>query len=178
MSFDWVGKNSEGVPQWVGDGDRPPLWIVYGWLAGSAFFCLGTGWLFFLQLTGELQLQGWPLLALLVGGPLDALFFGGVGLWKLSVRRQVERLVPQTDLAARLGLDPAQVEELIHDKGIRPRLGVNLRGYYALEDFDPALILLRGSSLSPAGTDSLLRVPADAASSPQDLMRPIERSAD
>jgi hypothetical protein len=167
MAFDWHGKNSDGVPQFVGDGDRPTYWSVWGCFAAASFFAVGVGVIAFLALTGGMDLGPTATAWLSVAGPFDVLFFGGIGLWKLRLRRQIERLIPESNLGDRLGLEASEIQDVIRIKGIRPRLGVNLQSYYALEDFDDAATLLRSSAHS-TNSESLLRaatpLPDDTAS--------------
>ena len=173
MSFEWMGKNSDGVPQYVGDRDRPTALSICGFFSAAAVFGVGIGIMACLALTSRLELGRTATIWLAIAGPFDILFFGGIGAWYLYLRRQIARLVPEMELGKRLGIDEDEVSAFIQVKGIRPRMGVNLRSYYALEDFDEAASLLRASHQSTADTRSLVRpVPADTAIEVDGLLRP------
>lgn len=171
MSFQWHGRDKQGVSKWVGSWDKTLHWlgrifVSYGSLAG----CGGIAGLLYLLVTHRFSE---PLNTLVMVGLIHGAVFGGVGTWALKMRRHILSLSSEDKVCQTLGLDARALEQVAEERAIKPRIIINEQPYYDLSDFTEAMSLLRASS-APTQPDTLLRPAAYSETSPDLLLRASE----
>jgi hypothetical protein len=154
----WHGRKN-GVSKWRGTWRKgPPLG-----------FCR-----FFLVLTALLGLAGVTTLTLgllkslpaLVASPallLASLVYGVITWLSYRQRGQFLGLHEAEILAAEMGMTAEELERLVEEKDIKPKIYFNDVPLYSPEDLIQAKILLRPSS-EPVTSETLLRAAAPAES--------------
>jgi hypothetical protein len=168
-SFHWQGKNRQGVSRWTGS-EKPLLWIgriftAYGPVAGIG----GLIALLYGQIRGTLAGAAGPLATV---GLIHGVVFTSIGLWSLAMYRRIRRLSRPEQVCATLGLDDAMLARIVAEKDIKPRIIINERPYFDLNDFTDAGLLLRASSAPAAPPETLLRPASGGAeTAPDTLLR-------
>jgi hypothetical protein len=168
-SFHWQGKNRQGVSEWTGS-EKPLLWLgriftAYGPAAG-----LGGLIALLYGLVGGTLAGGAGTLGIV--GLIHGVVFTTIGLWALAMYRHIRRLSRTEQVCATLGLDDAMLERIVAEKGIKPRIIINERPYFDLNDFTDAGLLLRASSAPAAQPGTLLRPASGSAeTAPDTLLR-------
>jgi hypothetical protein len=174
-SFHWQGKNRQGVSKWTGS-EKPLLWLgriftAYGPIAGLG----GLIALLYGLVSGTLA-GGAGTLGMV--GLIHGVVFTGIGLWALAMYRRIRTLSRPEQVCATLGLDDTLLEKIVVEKGIKPRIIINERPYYDLNDFTDAGLLLRASSAPAAQPETLLRPASGSAeAAPDTLLRAAASTA-
>ena len=131
-SFHWQGKNKQGVSMWTGS-EKPLLWLgrifsAYGPLAGLG----GLIALLYGLLTQRLAGGAGTLAAV---GLIHGVVFTGIGQWALGMYRRIRTYAQTQQVCAQLGIDEATLQQVTQERDIKPRIIINEKPYYDLNDF-------------------------------------------
>jgi hypothetical protein len=158
FGFHWTGRDDNGVSVWDGQTGamRFGVWtlVVMGGLEIAAAAVLH----YYLPE---------PVVSLVIGG--SGLFLLGLAWWGEQFRRHVLSMASLEEAATKLGVGTEDVQRLISDYNVRPRIILNGEPVYDPADFTEHARLLRpsaapvdGGLLRPAGfsgmeSETLLR---------------------
>lgn len=163
QSWQFRGKK-DGVHIIEGGSDAPPKWGYYLLFSLASVEAL----LSLAYLLGFIDPGPRNSLIGVVGGFLfAACLHGGIGVAFVRLRKRILNMVPQEQMTEWLGLEQAQIDALVLERGIRPSYIINGRPFYRKEDFDLGS-LLRPSS-APENTEELLR-PSHIEQEPAELL--------
>lgn len=167
-----VKGRKNGVTVIEGDSDVPSPWIyriMFG-LAGIEAV-IGVGALIYEMVASPGSAHGFDH-----GFFIAACVHGGVGQWVYAMRKRMLFLVPQEEMSHWLGVEPAQVDAIIIERGIKPAYLVNGRPFYNRADFEQGALLR--ASTAPDAVEELLRPAHDEAEPVELLLRASQASTE
>jgi hypothetical protein len=163
-SFEWMGRNREGVSRWKGNSSGPPARMgkilkTYGMVAGITGVTIAI-------LGPLLHWMSAVVFPLVLVGIVHGIVFSLLGAWITRIRRRISTLKQPDEVCEVLGIPDEELHEMAAERGVKPKMIINNRPLYDLAEFSDAHTLLRGSS-APVFSDSLLRaVTADSQTTP------------
>ena len=159
--FHWFGRDDHGVHIWGGQVEALKWGVRILAFTGAGTIIAGIA-------------------SLLFGAPVEApAVFALIGAIHSSIayvmyrqKKRIEQLATPELAAADLGFSPEQIQDMVENEGIKPRMIINGEPYFDPTDLGQAATLLR-TAASP-GDDSLLHPVSAVESGTAHLLKPAE----
>jgi hypothetical protein len=169
--WQWRGRTKQGASKYVGSQAGPPKWawwLLFGLASIEAVIAAG---LLIASLFIRVDLGD------ACGFGLGAAGHALTGWWLRRQYYYIHGMVDEDDAARWLGVDKAELNQIVEERGIRPKYNINGEDFYDRRDFGDVATLLRASAPSVEKQQSLLRAAGNVQAQPDTLLR-AEPTAD
>lgn len=168
QGIQWVGRNEDGVPMWAGTWRSFPKWFTL------LFKCLGIGLLCLAAIFASIglwQAVPGPAIAGTVHTTLGFVVFE-------RLKRKLDAAMTADEAAKQLGVEEAEFERVVEEKGVLPTHLFNDEPVYNLESFGEVGTLLRATERPEETNQTLLRAAGNVPDESTDrLLRAVDEEA-